>query len=525
MSYTALYRKWRPKNFDSVVGQQHIVKTLKNQIQSNRIGHAYLFCGTRGTGKTSTAKIFAKAVNCINPSDGEPCNECEACKNISSNRSMNIIEIDAASNNGVDNIREINEEVKYPPTEGKYKVYIIDEVHMLSIGAFNALLKTLEEPPKHIIFILATTDPQKIPVTILSRCQRYDFRRISIKDMVSKLNYYMKQENIVVEDKALKYIANLSDGAMRDAINILDQCIAFYYGEQITLQKVLDTVGAVDTEIFYSFADSLMQKNSVECINIIDEVINCGRDIRQFVTDFIVHLRNLLITKNSKSNILNLSDESINKLLNQAKNTNDNTLMEFIKEFSDLELKLKYTGNNRIFLEILVIKLCNQQKIDLNIYNSLLDRISKLEVDINKKSNTAPNILQSKPNEIPKPKIQAIPEDIKNAINLWEQIKLEFSYAPLSASLQLTNAGYLNDSYYYIICPDEGNYHCIEKHLNELSQALEQKTGKVFQLKLILSNEFNFRYSKIYGTKTDNDDISKVLNKINPEGIVIEQID
>ena len=250
MSYQALYRKFRPGEFGEVKGQEHIVTTLKNQIKADRIGHAYLFCGTRGTGKTTIAKILAKAVNCENPVDGGPCNECATCKSIANGTSMNVVEIDAASNNGVDNIREIRDEVQYSPTEGKYRVYIIDEVHMLSIGAFNALLKTLEEPPSYVIFILATTEAHKIPVTILSRCQRYDFKRITVSTITDRLRELADREGVDAEDKALTYIAKVADGGMRDALSLLDQCISFYMGQKLTYDNVLEVLGAVDTEIF-----------------------------------------------------------------------------------------------------------------------------------------------------------------------------------------------------------------------------------------------------------------------------------
>ncbi|MDE6938341.1 MAG: DNA polymerase III subunit gamma/tau, partial [Lachnospiraceae bacterium] len=250
MSYMALYRKFRPDGFEDVKGQEAIVKTLKNQIRAKRIGHAYLFCGTRGTGKTTVAKIFAKAVNCEHTEDGSPCGECNVCRAIAAGVSMNVIEIDAASNNGVDNIREIREEVAYRPTEGRYKVYIIDEVHMLSIGAFNALLKTLEEPPEYVIFILATTEAHKIPVTILSRCQRYDFKRISIETISARLRELIDKEQWDVEDKAVRYIAKMADGSMRDSLSLLDQCASFYIGERLTYDHVLEVLGAVDTEVF-----------------------------------------------------------------------------------------------------------------------------------------------------------------------------------------------------------------------------------------------------------------------------------
>ena len=258
MSYTALYRKFRPREFEDVKGQDHIVTTLKNQIRTDRIGHAYLFTGTRGTGKTTVAKIFARAVNCEHPVDGSPCGECESCRRIAEGTSMNVIEIDAASNNGVSNIRDIIEEVAYAPTEGKYKVYIIDEVHMLSIGAFNALLKTLEEPPAYVIFILATTEVHKIPITILSRCQRYDFHRISIDTIAARLRELMDQEQVDVEERALRYIAKAADGSMRDALSLLDQCIAFYLGQTLTYDNVLSVLGAVDTEVFGRLLNCLM---------------------------------------------------------------------------------------------------------------------------------------------------------------------------------------------------------------------------------------------------------------------------
>ena len=273
MSYTALYRKFRPGEFEEVKGQDHISKTLQNQIKANRIGHAYLFCGTRGTGKTSVAKIFAKAVNCMSPVNGSPCGECEMCKAISAGTSMNVIEIDAASNNGVDNIREMREEVAYRPTEGKYKVYIIDEVHMLSIGAFNALLKTLEEPPEYVIFILATTEAHKIPITILSRCQRYDFKRISIETIAARLSDLMDKEGIEVEERAIRYIAKVADGSMRDALSLLDQCIAFYLGQKLTYNNVLEVLGAVDTDVFSKLLREILSKDIPKVLRTLEELI------------------------------------------------------------------------------------------------------------------------------------------------------------------------------------------------------------------------------------------------------------
>ena len=286
MSYTALYRKFRPVEFEDVKGQEHIITTLKNQIEANRIGHAYLFCGTRGTGKTTVAKIFAKAVNCEHPVNGSPCGECAMCRSIAAGTSMNVIEIDAASNNGVDNIREIREEVAYRPTEGKYKVYIIDEVHMLSIGAFNALLKTLEEPPEYVIFILATTEVHKIPITILSRCQHYDFKRISIETITDRMRDLMQEEQVEVEEKALRYVAKAADGSMRDALSLLDQCIAFYLGQKLTYDNVLEVLGAVDTDVFSRLLRSVIRRDVPKVLDIVDDLVMQGRELTQLATDF-----------------------------------------------------------------------------------------------------------------------------------------------------------------------------------------------------------------------------------------------
>ena len=293
MSYTALYRKWRPAGFADVKGQDHIVQTLKNQITGQRIGHAYLFCGTRGTGKTTIAKIFAKAVNCEHPVDGSPCGECESCRSIASGRSMNVVEIDAASNNGVENIREIREQVQYPPTEGRYRVYIIDEVHMLSTGAFNALLKTLEEPPAYVIFILATTEVHKIPITVLSRCQRYDFRRITIETIAARLRELADAEQIPVEERALTYLAKAADGSMRDALSLLDQCVAFHFGTLLTYDNVLEVLGAVDSSVFSQLLREILAGDTAGCIRRLEEMVIQGRELGQFVVDFIWYAGNV----------------------------------------------------------------------------------------------------------------------------------------------------------------------------------------------------------------------------------------
>ena len=348
MAYQALYRKWRPLEFEDVKGQEHIVTTLKNQIRADRIGHAYLFCGTRGTGKTTVAKIFAKAVNCEHPVDGSPCGECPTCKAIAEGRSMNVIEIDAASNNGVDNIREIRDEVQYSPTEGRYKVYIIDEVHMLSIGAFNALLKTLEEPPAYVIFILATTEAHKIPVTILSRCQRYDFHRISIETIAGRLSQLMEAEHINVEEKAIRYVAKAADGSMRDALSLLDQCIAFYLGQDLKYENVLEVLGAVDTAVFAEMLSYILKADTYACMQLLEQIIMQGRDLGQFVSDFVWYLRNLLLVKTTDDeakaeDIIDVSADNLEQLKKDSKQVDVDTLMRYIRVLSELANELKFS--------------------------------------------------------------------------------------------------------------------------------------------------------------------------------------
>lgn len=379
MSYTALYRKWRPATFEDVKGQDHIVTTLKNQIKADRIGHAYLFCGTRGTGKTSVAKILAKAVNCENPQDGNPCGECRVCRAVASGASMNVIEIDAASNNGVDNIREIKEEVAYSPTEGRFKVYIIDEVHMLSIGAFNALLKTLEEPPSYVIFILATTEAHKIPITILSRCQRYDFKRISIDTISGRLMELMKAENINAEERALRYVAKAADGSMRDALSLLDQCLAFYMGQDLKYENVLEVLGAVDTEVFSEFYRKIIEGDSIGLIYKLEQIIIEGRDLAQFVSDFTWYLRNLMLLQSSTdaSEVLEMSEENMRLLKEDAGMTDMNGLMRYIRVFSELSGQIRNSTQKRVMVEVALIKL-TKPSMETSL-DSVLDRIKVLE--------------------------------------------------------------------------------------------------------------------------------------------------
>ena len=352
--YTALYRKKRPRTFKEIIGQEHIVRALVNQLVSAQVSHAYLFCGTRGTGKTSAAKIFARAVNCFSPQDGDPCNECEMCKNILSERSLDVAEIDAASNNGVENIRDLRDEVKYLPTLGKFKVFIIDEVHMLSTNAFNALLKTLEEPPAHVIFILATTDPQKIPATILSRCQRYDFRRINSAQMFSALKKILQNENFFFDDEALDYIVYHSDGAMRDALSLLDQCLSVGDGA-LTLERVCDLLGAVDRARLFEFTDALAQKNSREAMKIISRAMDDGRDVSQFAADLVRHFRDVLV---AGFNADEFSSVAAEKLKEQSARVDADTLMKFINAFSEVLREMRFAPHMRTAFEVTALKMC-----------------------------------------------------------------------------------------------------------------------------------------------------------------------
>ncbi|EYE88050.1 DNA polymerase III subunit gamma/tau [Fervidicella metallireducens AeB] len=389
MSYTALYREWRPKTFEDVIGQEHIVKTIRNQIISGRIPHAYLFCGTRGTGKTSTAKILSKAVNCLNLQDGQPCNECEMCKEINQGTLIDVIEIDAASNNRVENIRELIEDVKYPPHRSRYKVYIVDEVHMLSTSAFNALLKTLEEPPSFVIFILATTDPQKVPPTILSRCQRFDFKRIKTEDINGRLRSITNKNGILVEDRTLSIISRISDGAMRDALSILDQAMSMSEGK-IEYNDVINMLGLASNEHIFNLADAIIESDVQKAMKIIDEVILNGKDVVLFTKEIIKHFRNLLMVKISKNpdELIDLSEDTIRLLKEQSRKIRSEEIMRAINIAVQAEENVKNTSQPRILIEMAVIKLCKKEydtspEMILSRLNSLEEKINSGEIPIN----------------------------------------------------------------------------------------------------------------------------------------------
>ena len=506
MSYTALYRKYRPSEFEDVKGQEHIVTTLKNQIKADRIGHAYLFCGTRGTGKTTVAKIFAKAVNCEHPVDGSPCGECASCKAIAAGSSMNVIEIDAASNNGVENIRQIREEVSYSPTQGKYKVYIIDEVHMLSIGAFNALLKTLEEPPSYVIFILATTESHKIPITILSRCQKYDFRRISIETISDRLMDLLQQEGVEAEEKAVRYVAKAGDGSMRDALSLLDQCIAFYLGEPLTYDHVLEVLGAVDTEVFSRLLRSILANNVVQAIELLEELIVQGRELGQFVTDFVWYLRNLLLVKSSDQmeDVLDMSSENLALLKEEADMIEGDVIMRYIRIFSDLSGQLKYAPQKRVLIEIALIKLCRPAMETTQ--DALTDRVAQLEKKVEEgvtvvaaapavqpASGSAPSTPQ-KPTQMPK----AIPDDIRQVVKNWSSIVRELPgvTATYLRSAHLSLGG---ENKLMLVFDDDLAYTYVteERRRTEITERISNRIGKEIEV-VMQSNDSGRPFEENY---------------------------
>lgn len=508
MSYTALYRKWRPTSFEEVRGQDHIVKTLKNQINSGRIGHAYLFCGTRGTGKTSIAKIFARAVNCEHPVDGSPCGECSMCRQIAEGASLNVVEIDAASNNGVENIRDIREQVQYPPTDGRYRVYIIDEVHMLSIGAFNALLKTLEEPPSYVIFILATTEVHKIPITILSRCQRYDFKRISSDTIAGRLAELTQAEQIDVDDRALRYVARAADGSMRDALSLLDQCVAFHFGEKLTYDNVLEVLGAVDNRVFSKLFQAVLASDTKACIREIEEMIIQGRDLSQLVNDFVWYMRNLLIAKTTDEpgDMLDMSEENLAVLKEEAAGVDTETLMRYIRIFSELSGQLRYASQKRILVEIAFIKLTTpsmEQNLD-----SILQRITLLEQkmqempdNLQKLASLAPAAGQAASSKTavvetpPEPKTVSLPpaqyEDLMLMRKEWGRIaSLSQLVGSIRLSLPKTSVEPAGEGCLCIVCTDENTFGIInrEPELKNLQEVVQEKYKKTLQFKVRLES-------------------------------------
>lgn len=492
MSYQALYRKYRPRDFSDVKGQEHVVTTLNNQIRGDRVGHAYLFCGTRGTGKTTVAKIFARAVNCENPGEHGPCGECAMCRAIESGRSMNVVEIDAASNNRVDDIRQVIDEVQYSPAEGRYKVYIIDEVHMLSVSAFNALLKTLEEPPSYMIFILATTEAHKIPLTILSRCQRYDFRRIGVETIRDRLRELLDREGVQAEERALNYIARQADGALRDGLSLLEQCISFYFGETLTYENVLNILGAVDHGVYHRLLEVLLDNQVNGVLDVVADMVEQGRDLTQFTNEFVWYLRNLLVVKTSEDpqELVDMSEENLAELAECAERVELPVIFRYIRILSELSNEMRYSAQKRIALEVALVKLCRpQMEQDLE---SLVNRIRNLE-QVNEELQEAleEGTLVTVANgqgerteeQAEKPcaeiRPEAVPEDVRDVVANWKQVTARLDPVPRNmlkeVRLSVTDEGRLMLAFSQSM-PAE--YFKKEENQRELIEAAGQLTGK-----------------------------------------------
>ena len=425
MDYKALYRKWRPRVFSEVLGQEHVTDTLRNQIVNGNIAHGYLFSGIRGTGKTSIAKIFARAVNCLELSDGNPCNKCENCLSALSDSAIDIIEIDAASNNGVDDIRDLREKTKYPPSKMRYKVYIIDEVHMLSIGAFNALLKTLEEPPSYVVFVFATTEIHKIPATIISRCQKYELKRIKQNDIVALMEKICIETGFTFENDALEEIAILSDGAARDSLSILDQCFSANIEKHINKEVILNVLGLVTDEIIYDLVNAINNEDPKAALYILNKVIVSGKDIKRFINQLINYYRYLMLSKVSLdlSEMINVSDDMLNKILSQGKETSLNLIIRSINILTQVEIDSKWSANSRVILEVGLIKIL-QPDLESSI-EALSERIEKLESN---KARAITKVVKADIEEI-KPKIPNVKHKEKE---IKKEIIEDVSYGNIS---------------------------------------------------------------------------------------------
>lgn len=536
--HKALYRVYRPKTFEDVVGQEHIVKTLKNQIRNSNIGHAYLFSGTRGTGKTSTAKIFARAVNCLNSNDEEPCNECEICVDTLNDNIMDIVEIDAASNNSVDDIRELRESVKYTPSKAKYKVYIIDEVHMLSQGAFNALLKTLEEPPSYVIFILATTEPHKIPATILSRCQRFDFKRVSSKDIANRMAYICEKENIQAEEKALSLIARNSQGALRDALSILDQCMSFG-NEIIEYNDVIELLGTVNIDELFELSQAIIDENTKKTLQILNEFITWGKDIRNLINDLIDQFRNLMVCKVSKDldEIISLPEENIEKLKEQAKTININDLIRILNILSETQDSMKSSSNTRILAEVTMMKIA-QPMFDES-KEALIKRIENLEqivesgnikvVAVQNESKSSLNNINEKLNnqeeeqDIIYEEVKS--EDVKLVESSWKKIigKIKDDKKPsIYALLKEVSSFYVKENALFIIFNDNFSFArsrlSSEETIKYVEQVIREVLNRSFHLKIYLKSEI--ASMNLEETNNKSDEGEEILKGIVNENIL-----
>lgn len=554
MAYTALYRKFRPTTFSEMVGQEHITKTIKNQIIAGRVGHAYLFNGGRGTGKTSAAKILARAINCLNPKEGEPCNECEICKEALSGSLTDIVEMDAASNNSVEDIRQIRDEVNFLPTKAKYRVYIIDEVHMLSTGAFNALLKTLEEPPEHVKFILATTEPQKLPATILSRCQRFDFKKISEEDIAKRLEIVCKESNIEITPSALKIISNLAEGAMRDALSILERCLQD--GEsKIDEDKIKDLIGIPKFTYINNITKAIIEYNSDDALNAIDLVIQEGKDLSNLLWEIIKYVKDILVYKTSKATSI-YNEEEIKQMNELANKVEKDRLLSIIYELSNLENDIKLSTQKTILFQVGIIKLCMGQIQSTTLEGSassqeiaaLNNRITNLENKISQlkgqnfhnsvqnveNKTTNAGIFEQNPKDVAQPinKLQnsKVPKqeddtNLGSGIKAWPQIVSSLKQEGkimLYTNLMNSNATEINDMTVGISFP---------KGLTPFGKAILEKNENITELEKRVSMEFGkpmrIKYieeakQEVVNTKKEENTIQNFAQDLNLPFNVIE---
>jgi len=565
MEYQSLYRKWRPQTFEDIIGQKHITQTLMNAISLNRISHAYIFSGPRGVGKTTTARILAKSLNCKKGSTPHPCNKCERCIRITDGYSMDVIEIDGASNNGVDSIRELRSKVNFAPAEGKYKIYIIDEVHMLSQGAFNALLKTLEEPPSHVIFIFATTDPHKIPSTILSRCQWFNFRRISLADIITKLKMIAKDEGLNINDKTLNMIARSSTGSMRDAESALDQIIA-YCGKDITSQSVSEVLGIIEEEVFFEFIEAIIQNNTLKGIEIINRTSDLGGDPSQFIKNLMEYVHNLSLAKVCQKEILNLQGifiEDKERLLKQSKIIKLEKLFNMVDYLAEAERKMRYIRHPWILLEMLVIKFTAAENYSLKEVEEekdeyFLDFSTKKDVSISDKKNAG-----TREEVPPKKKVQdkiksnagSSTKAKESPINLeltqaWPMIldRIKKTKIAVYSFIIANNLLTIENDKLIIGFNKEYTFHkeSLEKQNNKmlLQELIKEKTGRLLAIECIIndhSKEDSFleveQENKKKAAKTRNeenkeraerageekDNIKKRSNEISKDNILIKE--
>ncbi len=519
--YQVLYRKWRPQVFADVAGQPQVTTTLRNELTAGRIAHAYLFTGSRGTGKTTCAKILAKAVNCLHPVDGDPCGECEICRGIDSGSVMDIMEIDAASNNGVDSIRDLCEEAAFTPAMARYRVYIIDEVHMLSPGAYNALLKTLEEPPPHVLFILATTEVHKLPATILSRCQRFDFHRIAPEDIAARLQYVAEQENASLEEQAGLLIARLSDGALRDALSLLDQCLG--HNREITVQVVNETAGLAGRDHLFGLTQAIMKKNSAAALEIVDRLYRDSKDMARLCEELIDHFRGMMLIKTMKdaSALLAMAPEEQERLSKQALAAPLSTILHGLTVFQESLERMYRASNRRVEMEMSLIRLCSPELEDSSA--ALVRRIAALEqlvqsgvpvqaaipappapsVPEPQPEAEKPAVIQEEEPELPKepapvpvkkepaPQPSAKPvsmEEIQaNARQLeeWPEIlQILRNYSQSIAAAFHGSSAYVSGSYVLIDAPQELAFELLRKssQRDKMRDAIRQVTGKVYKL-------------------------------------------